>query len=567
MATVAVTAGQLWRRLFYIDRFIEATCDPGAAQLHKLLEITRRNRDTVFGRAHDFGQIRSVADYQERVPVQTYDDLAPSIERVKRGEKRILTADDPMMFAVTSGTTGKAKYIPVTPSYLDEYIHGMQIQNYFILDDYPQIGEGKLLGPTSSDVEGFVESGLPYGAISGLVARRQPEAIRRYFALPYELTKVHDLEAKMYLGLRVALEAKITLSGLPNPSSLITLAEKLDRYHDDLISDIEHGRLTDRWPLEPDVRHALERRISANPRRAEELRSIVRNSGSLTPAEAWPSLVLLSCWKGGTMPMYLAKLPRYYGDVPVRDLGYMATEGRFASPIVNSGAAGVLNVTSHFYEFVPESELDAAEPRALTADQLESNERYNVVVTTSAGLYRYNLNDLVRVVDFFHNTPVIAFVRKGQGMSSITGEKLAESQVTTALMRALERSGADVAHFTACVEWGEPPRYQLFVEPADRLTDDQKQGFLDAMEAALRAENIEYVAKRDSERLGHPVLKIVAPGTYNQFKAKRAAQGAAEAQIKVPNLSPDLKFGQDFEVVEVVEPRREGVRAKGGVDG
>ena len=554
MATVAVTAGQIWRRFSHVDRFVAATRDPLEAQLQKLLQIVRRNRDTVFGRAHDFGAIRTVADYQQRVPIQTYDDLGPLIERVKRGEKRILTADDPLMFAVTSGTTGKAKYVPVTPSYLDEYIHGMQIHNYFILEDYPQIGEGKFLTPTSSDIEGHVECGLPYGAISGLVTQRQPEVIRRYFALPYELSRVKDAEAKHYLTLRLALEQKITISLLPNPSSLVQLAEKLDAYRDDLIADVERGRLTDRWPLAPEVRRALERRIGANPRRAEELRSIVRNSGRLTPIEAWPGLVLLSCWKGGTMPMYLAKLPRYYGDAPIRDLGYMATEGRCATPLVNSGAAGVLNITSHFYEFIPESEIEAASPTVVTAEQLESNERYYVLLTTSAGLYRYNLNDLVRVVDYHHNTPVIQFVRKGQGISSITGEKLAESQVTGALMRALQRSGAEIAHFTACVEWGEPPRYQFFVEAAAPLSQEQRLGFLDAMERALCEENVEYEAKRDSQRLGYPVLKIVAPGTYDRYRAGRAAQGAAEAQIKIPNLSPDLKFGRDFEVVEVVSP-------------
>jgi hypothetical protein len=554
MATVAVTAGQIWRRFSHVDRFVAATRDPLEAQLQKLLQIVRRNRDTVFGRAHDFGAIRTVADYQQRVPIQTYDDLGPLIERVKRGEKRILTADDPLMFAVTSGTTGKAKYVPVTPSYLDEYIHGMQIHNYFILEDYPQIGEGKFLTPTSSDIEGHVECGLPYGAISGLVTQRQPEVIRRYFALPYELSRVKDAEAKHYLTLRLALEQKITISLLPNPSSLVQLAEKLDAYRDDLIADVERGRLTDRWPLAPEVRRALERRMSANPRRAEELRSIVRNSGRLTPIEAWPGLVLLSCWKGGTMPMYLAKLPRYYGDAPIRDLGYMATEGRCATPLVNSGAAGVLNITSHFYEFIPESEIEAASPTVVTAEQLESNERYYVLLTTSAGLYRYNLNDLVRVVDYHHNTPVIQFVRKGQGISSITGEKLAESQVTGALMRALQRSGAEIAHFTACVEWGEPPRYQFFVEAAAPLSQEQRLGFLDAMERALCEENVEYEAKRDSQRLGYPALKIVAPGTYDRYRAGRAAQGAAEAQIKIPNLSPDLKFGRDFEVVEVVSP-------------
>ena len=555
MPSVAVTVGQLWRRLFHIDRFIAASRDPGPAQLHKLLEIVHRNRDTIYGREHDFATVRTVADYQRRVPLQDYDALAPLIERVKRGEKRVLTADDPLMFAVTSGTTGKAKFVPVTPSYLDEYVHGMQVHNYFMLEDYPQVAEGKFISPTSSDVEGHVESGLPYGAISGYMLRKQPAAIRHYYAFPYEITKIHDTEAKYYIGLRLALEQKITLSGLPNPSSLLVLAEKLDAYRDDLIADVEQGRLTDRWPLEPDVRRALERRISANPRRAEELRSLVRTTGRLLPIEVWPSLVVLTCWKGGTMPLYLAKLPRYYGDTPIRDLGYMATEGRCASPIVNSGAAGVLNVTSHFFEFIPEAEVDDAEPRALTADQLESNELYSVVLTTSAGLYRYKLNDLVRVVDFYHATPVLQFVRKGQGMSSITGEKLAESQVTTALMRAVGASGADFAHVTTCVEWGEPPRYQFYAEPAAALSDEQKLRFLEAMERGLCEENVEYEAKRESQRLGYPVLKIVAQGTFNAYKQKRVAQGAAEPQIKIPNLSPDMKFGQDFTVVEEVSPR------------
>ena len=465
MANVAVSASQLWRRLSHVDRFTTATRSPAEAQHQKLMEMIHRNRDTVFGRSHQFASIRTIADYQERVPIHGYDDLAPLIERVKKGEKGVLTADDPMMFAVTSGTTGKSKFIPVTPSYLEEYAHGVQIQNYFLLEDHPEVGDGKFLTPTSSDEEGHVECGLPYGAISGLMTRRLPEVIRRYFVFPYEISQIHDSEAKYYLGLRLALEQKITTSILPNPSSLLQIAEKMDTYRDDLIEDVQNGRITDRWELTSQVRRALERRVTANKRRAEELRSIVRDTGTLRPKDVWPELTVISCWKGGTMPMYLAKLPKYYGDVPIRDLGYMATEGRCATPLVDSGAAGVLSITSHFFEFVHEDDIDSGSPRVLSADQLETNECYYIYLTTSAGLYRYNINDLVRVVDFFHHTPVIQFVRKGQGMSSVTGEKLAESQVTNALVRALSRSEVDIEHFTANVLWGDPPRYRFFVEP------------------------------------------------------------------------------------------------------
>ncbi len=134
----------------------------------------------------------------------------------------------------------------------------------------------------------------------------------------------------------------------------------------------------------------------------------------------------------------------------------------------------MLNVTSHFFEFVAEEERDDPGKTFLTADQLESNREYYIYFTTSSGLYRYDINDVVRVVDFYRRTPVIQFVRKGQGMTSITGEKLTESQVTGALCEVVDANGFDVQHFTACVEWGEPPHYALYAELGDG--DGQRSG-------------------------------------------------------------------------------------------
>ena len=540
-----------WLKFSAASHFDDATWTPREAQEKKLLELVGRNKDTVFGRDHDFGSIRSIDDYRRAVPMNTYETLTPYIDRVFAGEQNVLTADAPLMFATTSGTTGRAKYIPVTPSYLSEYSHGVHVHTYRMFTDFSDMLEGKILVSSSSDEEGISDGGLPFGAISGYLARKQPGAIKRFYALPYELSKVKQVESKYYLTLRYGAAEDVRLLVTPNPSSMLLLADKLNVWADELIHDIRKGGANPAYVPEGSPK-ALTAGLRADPARADELQAILKRDGALTPTAVWPNLRLLSCWKGGTMPLYLRKLPAVFGDVPIRDLGYMASEGRGATPLVNSGAAGVLNVTSHFFEFVPEEQRDDPQQQFLTCDELESNREYYIYFTTSAGLYRYDINDVVRVVDFYRNTPVIQFVRKGQGMTSITGEKLTESQVTGALLDAVESGGYDVQHFTAKVQWGEPPRYALYAELGDSMTTERSREFLRAFDRSLCEQNIEYEAKRESTRLGAPVLRRVAPGSYQALRQKRVAEGAPESQVKIPQLSTDMEFGAALDVLEEV---------------
>lgn len=542
---------RLWLKLSDADRFEEATRNPLVAQERKLLEIVRRNQDTVYGRAHGFAHVRSIRDFQARVPPNTYDTLSPWIERMTRGEPNVLTADAPLMFATTSGTTGRSKYIPVTPSYLAEYSHAIHVHIYRMALAYRDILSGKVLVSSSSDEEERTPGGLPCGAISGYLARTQPRYVRGFYVLPYEVCRVKNVEAKYYLTLLHALRADVRLIATPNPSSILLLAEKMTAHAEDLIRDIRTGALHPEYRAPVEAAGAVPS-LRADPRRADELAALLRRRGRLLPTEVWPNLTIVSCWKGGTMPLYLRRLSEHFGDLPVRDLGYMASEGRGATPLVNSGAGGVLSVSSHFFEFLPVEERDEPAPRFLTCAELRSNREYFIYFTTSAGLYRYDINDVVRVVDFYHEVPVIEFVRKGQGMTSITGEKLTESQVTTALLETVDAGGFDVRHFTACVEWGTPPRYAFYAEVAEAMSSEACAAFVARMDRALCAQNMEYEAKRDSQRLGAPVLKRCAPGSYQAFRQRRVAEGAPEAQVKIPQLSPDMKFGQHFEVLEEI---------------
>jgi hypothetical protein len=238
------------------------------------------------------------------------------------------------------------------------------------------------------------------------------------------------------------------------------------------------------------------------------------------------------------MSFYLERLPNSFGPVPIRDFGYMASEGRGSIPLTSDGAGGVLAVTSHFFEFVAEAEAEGSQRKFLTAEEIELGKRYYIYFTTAAGLYRYNINDLVEVVGFHEDTPIIQFVRKGLGVSSITGEKLTEEQVKVALCHALRQLKlTQINHFTASVQLGHPPYYACFAELNGHLPDSVREEFLRVFELSLQAQNPEYEEKRASRRLGPPVLEIVPPGTYTRLRQQRVLEGAPEAQVKIPLLS------------------------------
>jgi hypothetical protein len=172
------------------------------------------------------------------------------------------------------------------------------------------------------------------------------------------------------------------------------------------------------------------------------------------------------------------------------------------------------------------------------------------------GLYRYNINDLVEVVGFQDRTPIIQFIRKGTGISSVTGEKLTEEQVHVALTQALKQVHLPIDHCTLAVEMGYPPHYVFYVEPAHELSEPDRQAFLSVFEQSLRQLNIEYEDKRSSRRLGPPEIQIVPRGTFTRLRQMRVAAGAPEAQVKIPLLDTSLQLGKTMSTFTQPAPTR-----------
>src|SRR5262249_16519937 len=159
----------------------------------------------------------------------------------------------------------------------------------------------------------------------------------------------------------------------------------------------------------------------------------------------------------GTMGAYLRNYPEYFGDCPVRDPGLIASEGRMTIPVRDNTPAGILDIRHHYFEFIPEEQVDREEPETVEATDLIEGRRYFILPTTAGGLYRYQIHDLVRCVGFHNKAPVIEFLNKGAHFSSLTGEKLSEFQVVAAVSAAQRTLGLRLASFMLLPSWGDPP--------------------------------------------------------------------------------------------------------------
>jgi hypothetical protein len=221
----------------------------------------------------------------------------------------------------------------------------------------------------------------------------------------------------------------------------------------------------------------------------------------------------------------------------VRDLGYMASEAQITLPVSDVGSAGILAIDANFYEFIPQEEIGNAHPTALTCAELDEGQSYYIVLTTPGGLYRYDINDVVRVTGFYNRTPLIEFVRKGRDVTNITGEKLHVDQVIQALEHAQVAAGVIVQHYRGFADL-EKSRYAFLVELDGAVsTQAALSSLLDELDSSLRRLNIEYEQKRTSLRLGAPVLWVMKPGWFERKASSMLQRGAGDVQFKAQLLS------------------------------
>lgn len=536
--------------------FEAATRQPGAVQAALLDRIVRRQERTVFGRERHFHEIRNLADFRRHLPISRYEDYEPYLAEVRRGRLDALLSDPVVhMFAMTSGTTASRKTIPVTPQYIADYRRGWSIWGVTAFEHHPKAKLRAMLQLASDWDEFRTEAGIPCGSVSGLTAHMQKRVVRWLYVMPPAAAKIHDTRAKYYVALRLGLNRTIGMMTSANPSTFVNLARLCDQEKESLIRDVHDGTLSGRFEVPAAVRAALAGKIhKANPKRARELEGIVRRTGVLYPRDCWPELALIGNWMGGSVGSYLRFFPKYYGDVPIRDLGLIASEGRFSIPLADGTPSGVLDITSHFFEFIPAQEIDSPRPTVLTADEVEEGKDYFIIPTTAFGLYRYNIFDLVRVTGFHHRTPLIEFLNKGAHFANLTGEKLSEFQAVEAVRESQQELDLSLSAYTLAPCWDdETPFYGLFIERGDLGNLENGRQLAAAVDRHLRRLNIEYDAKRASRRLGPVQAMLVSDGALAEWDRRRLLNnGGTAEQYKHPCLLPDTNFREQLQVEEQI---------------
>jgi hypothetical protein len=524
-----VDAGMAWYRWRYWRPLDRAATRPRAAQAALLRRLLTANAGTEFGAAHRFEAIATPADYDAAVPIQEYEDLRPYVERQRTTGAAALTAEAPVLYARTSGSTGAPKYVPITASVLAVHRAEQKIFSYLQHRACPAAFRGRTLGIMGAAVEGTLDSGHTVGSVSGHLYRSMPRLVRARFVVPPDVSAVPDYDLKYRLILRLALEAPdITYLGAPNPSSFLRLATLLELHRDELTDSLATGRFDGDADLPASTRAAIEGRITPQPARA----AAIARLPALTFRAVWPRIALVTTWTGGSCGIALGALrPMLPPTARVMELGYQSTEFRGTLALAPDVAGGLAPLHHTYVEFVEETAWNEGRRNTCLIDELEPGRRYQVVVTTAGGLYRYAMNDLVEVAGVHRATPLLRFVQKGRGVTNLTGEKLYESQVIDAVQQAAAAHGLHPSFFLMVAD-EMAQQYRLFVETRTAVTPAVASAIIAAVDAGLAARNLEYHAKRDSGRLARPALVWVGPEAGDAYKAACVRSGQREGQYK-----------------------------------
>jgi hypothetical protein len=484
------------KRIHQIELFMKYPSEVQDELMKRLLFVAR---GTEFGRVHGFEEISGYEDFKRQVPARTYEEMYPYIERCMKGEQNVLWPSEIKWFAKSSGTTNaRSKFIPVSPEALEEchFKGGKDLLSIYV-NNYPETklfdGKGLAVGGSLSMNEFDPSATSRYGDVSAVLMQNLPPWAQFIRTPSLETALMNNWEEKIEKLARETAKANVThLAGVPTWTVL--LIQK--------IVELEGKKnILDVWPHLEVFFHGA---VAFGP-----YRSLFR---SLIPSAAM-----------------------HYWET------YNASEGFFGLQDQKDSEDLLLMLDyGIFYEFIP---ADDPGKEAVSLDEIELGKSYAMIISTNAGLWRYNIGDTVR---FTSRSPYrIRISGRTKHFINAFGEEVVIENAEAAITKACEGTGAIIDNFTAAPVFlaeGKKGGHEWVIEfrrqPAD--LDD----FGKILDTSLRAVNSDYDAKRTHDlALVAPRIHSVKEGTFYNWMKRRGKLGG---QNKVPRLSNSREFVEDI---------------------
>lgn len=484
-------------RLKEIDLY---TSQSGDIQHRVLTRLLGEAANTEWGKKYDYKTIRNYNDFKNRLPIQTYEEVKPYVERMRAGEQNLLWPSEIRWFAKSSGTTNdKSKFLPVSKEALQDihYRGGKDAAAlYFRINPESRFfsGKGLILGGSLSPNLNSNHSMV--GDLSAILIQNVSPAINFVRVPSKKIALMDEWESKIEAITNSTIHTNVTsLSGVPS------------------------------WYL------VLIKRILAK-------------TGKQTLEEVWPNLEVF--FHGGVA--FTPYREQYKQVIHKPDMRYMetynASEGYFGTQNDLSDPAMLLMIDyGIFYEFMPLEEMDKENPQVYCLEEVELNKNYALIISTSCGLWRYMIGDTVK----FASKNPYKFVITGRTKHFINafGEELIVDNAEKALAKTCAVTGAQIAEYSAApVFMNEQAkcRHQWLIEFAKM--PDSIQKFAAILDATLKEVNSDYEAKRWKDIALQPLEVVTArKGLFHEWLAKKGKLGG---QHKVPRLSNNREYIEDM---------------------
>jgi hypothetical protein len=488
----SIASWVLKQRIHQIELFLKY---PHEVQEELLMNLIRRAENTVIGAQYDFSSITSYTTFSERVPVSSYEDLQPLIERTRQGEQNVFWDAPIKWFAKSSGTTNaKSKFIPVSNDALEDcHYKGSKDLLCLYLNN-------------NEDSELFLGKSLRLGGSSQIYEDKE--------------TLFGDLSAILIENMPIWAEFSST------PSNKISLMSEWETKLTAIINETKNENVTS-FAGVPSWMLVLMNRM-------------LEETGKGNLLEVWPNLEVY--FHGGVSfepyrEQYQKLLPK--SDFKYYEI-YNASEGFFAIQDLNDSSDLLLMLDyGIFYEFIPMDTFGTPNQKIIRLADVELFKNYAIVITTNSGLWRYLIGDTVRFTSL--NPYRIRVSGRTKHHINVFGEELMVENTDQAIAKACQLTQTEVVDYTVApifMEGKEKGAHEWMIEFKQNPKDINQ--FQTVLDDTLQSLNSDYEAKRYNNMTLNPlVINLARPHLFYDWLKDRDKLGG---QHKIPRLSNQREY-------------------------